>query len=185
MKHFIGIIVITFSVLSIVSCKSELKKNAIVNIDQIIETNNNNREILNGSLLDSVKAYQDSASQLTSIFKSSRIDTLSNNDDLWLSYYYITSADKILKNYYTKHLIPLNENFDLSNTQLSDLMHDIKHSKMSDSLINIYIHQEDSTAQLLNTIATSRIEFARAHIVKYQDNNKNVKLLIQDLEKNN
>lgn len=185
MKHFISIIAITFSILSIVSCKSESEKNAIAKIDQMIESNNKNIEILNGSLLDSVKAYQDSASQLTLLFKNSQIDTLPENDDLWLSFYNITSADKILKNYYTKHLTPLNENFKLSNTQLSNLMHDIKHSKISDSLINIYIHQEDSAYQLLNTIATSRIEFARTHIIKYQDNNKNVKLLIKDLEKNN
>ncbi|MFP4663890.1 MAG: hypothetical protein ACLFM1_05640 [Bacteroidales bacterium] len=186
MKTKVFILIVTFT-LAIFACKSEKEKEALNTLGDLTEQNKATEDMLNGEILDSVLAYQDSLDQLHADITGKKIDKFPENQDqnLVTAYHATSNAEKILGHYTNRYLDKFNEKIEASNAQLEDLRHDIDKGLLEDSLINEYISKEDSVVQMLHRGAKSQISFARQQFTAYGNNKEKVKEFIKSLEAEN
>ncbi|MFO7879568.1 MAG: hypothetical protein ACQES0_00290 [Bacteroidota bacterium] len=184
MKTKVFILIVTFT-LALFACKSEKEKEALNTLGNLIEQNKSTEDMLNGEILDSVLAYQDSLDQLHDDITGRKIDKLPENQNLVTAYHATSNAEKILGHYTNRYLDKFNEKIEASNAQLEDLRHDIDKGLLEDSLINEYISKEDSVVQMLHRGAKSQISFARQQFTAYENNKEKVKEFIKSLEAEN
>jgi hypothetical protein len=163
-SHII-IIAITVS-LAVSACVSKEEKADIKQVKNMLNESKSAQETLNGPLLDSVKAYLDSAKMSLQYFKTHPEDTLPIEAEMyWEAYYHILSVEKMLGNFKDKHLPQIN------------LQHDIKKRLLEDSLRQEYITREDSAYQFIMHQVEDRIKHSRAHFEKYEANKADLKSL--------
>ncbi|MDA3910910.1 MAG: hypothetical protein PF448_06100 [Bacteroidales bacterium] len=175
-SHII-IIAITVS-LAVSACVSKEEKADIKQVKNMLNESKSAQETLNGPLLDSVKAYLDSAKMSLQYFKTHPEDTLPIEAEMyWEAYYHILSVEKMLGNFKDKHLPQINKDLELLQTQLTNLQHDIKKRLLEDSLRQEYITREDSAYQFIMHQVEDRIKHSRAHFEKYEANKADLKSL--------
>lgn len=160
------------------SCISKEEKADIKQIEHMLDESKSAQETLNGPLLDSVKAYLDSANMSLKYFKSNPEDTLPiEAEDYWEAYYHMLSIEKMLGNFKNKHLPQINKDLELLQTQLTNLHHDIKKQLLEDSLRQEYMTKEDSAYQFIMHQVEDRIKNSRAYCKKYGENKADLKHL--------
>lgn len=175
-------VVIAIATLTLFSCMSKEDREIISKIDTMLDECANIKNELKGTFLDSVNAYLDSAQINVEYFKGNTIPELPiDRQDLLQSYYHVSSVEKMLKNYKTKHLPQIEADLIQLEKQLNDLKHDIKNKLIEDELKEKYLQAEDSAYNFLTNVATERIDHARAHFQKYTDNHENVSILVEML----
>lgn len=166
-----------------VSCSSQEEKESLKKIEQMIAESDLVYETMNGTLLDSVNAYLDSANIKLSYFKENPGDTLPiEAENYWESYYHMISVRKMLGNYKDKHLPRLNQDFEYSKKQLENLHHDIKKGLLEDSVRISYMELEDSAYSFIMDQADARMNHVRAHFGKYSNNHEKLDTLLQIMQ---
>jgi hypothetical protein len=181
---FTQILLIGIAISIIVSsCVSKEDKADMKQIESMLNESKSAHETLNGPLLDSVKAYLDSAKMSLQYFKSNPNDTLPIEAEMyWEAYYHMLSVEKMLENFKDKHLPQINKDLELLQTQLTNLNHDIKKGLLEDSLREEYTTMEDSAYQFIMHQVDDRIKHSRAHFEKYRENKADVKTLAEIMQ---
>jgi hypothetical protein len=178
---YLSILIVAISLLA---CKSETEKQAVEQIDKLLQKNESVYQTLNGKIVDSVKAYHDSLDQMNQFFETHTIESFPENQSLTRAYHKVTNARKVLGHYTNRHLPQMNEKLKTSEQQLKDLRHDIENGLYEDSTITRYLNQEDSVMQFLVKGANSQIETARRYFDAYPENKVKIDSLVMWVKAN-
>jgi hypothetical protein len=173
MKKIPLTLIVLLSIL-VVACHNKKEKEAMNKIDKLVEQNEEIKQTLNGSFLDSVKAYHDSIAQMHEFLDEKNVDYIPENNSLRQALHQTSNAEKTLVHYINRHLETFNEKFEKSNTQLLNLKHDIDNKLIEDSLMDKYIHTEDSVAAFLQKSAKDIMVFTRKHFNAYPDRKNDI-----------
>jgi len=178
---YISILIVAISLLA---CKSDTEKQAIEQIDELLQKNEAVYQDLNGEIVDSVKAYHDSLNQINQFFETHTIENFPENQSLTRAYHKVTNARKVLGHYTDRHLSQMNEKLQISEQQLKNLKLDIENGIYEDSTITRYLNQEDSVMQFLLKGANSQIKTARRYLDAYPQNKVKIDSLITWIKEN-
>ncbi len=175
------IILLLIPVLSLISCKTEYQKQALIQIDEMLinieklEAELNKEKVLNYQrLYDTIKKYNNFF-----LFLPEDFDNTEKN--LEIAYHY-GEAEKTFKKLYSHYLAPYRQNLILCKNQLEALKEDVNNRFFRDEEIKQYLHSEDSALNSLEVMIYGKLEYAKENYEKYQIYHPKVKELVKEYD---